>query len=55
MKLFNISYVKENGQEDVIQIPASHMDAAVKYSGIPYEQITDVELAVNNAKKCYYA
>lgn len=57
MKLFNISYRKdsEDDREYLLQVFAHSMDAAVKYSGIAYDKVVSVELAMNSVEKRFYA
>lgn len=51
MRLYNISYINDRGEEDFVQVRSYSEDAAIKYCGIPYDRILYVECALREAKR----
>lgn len=49
-----ITFVTDEGKEDVISVSAVSKDAAAHYSSVPFNMIVDVEETVCNVKKANY-
>lgn len=46
MRWYIITYLDDEGNEQVIEVKAASEDAAAKFCGIPFDRIVDVELAI---------
>lgn len=46
MRWYIITYLNDEGMEQVIEVRAASEDAAAKFCGIPFNRIVDVELAI---------
>lgn len=51
MRWYVITYLDDEGNEQVIEVKAASEDAAAQYCGIPFDRIVEVELSIgrNNA------